>query len=163
MNKSYVLFHLREGLEELQRTIAELERDPEYDDPEFRVAMDHLYAAGALEVFYVPIQMKKNRPGTLLTVVAPPALRPAIADIVFRETTTIGLRHYEVDRECLRREMVTVETAIGAVRFKVAWRNGRIVNAAPEFEDCVRLAAAANRSVKEVQAMAVQAFQTERS
>ena len=104
----------------------------------FGVAMDRLYAAGALEVFYVPIQMKKNRPGTLLTVVAPPALRPAIADIVFRETTTIGLRHYEVERECLRREIVTVETPVGAVRFKVAWRDGRIVNAAPEFEDCVR-------------------------
>jgi uncharacterized protein (TIGR00299 family) protein len=126
----------------------------------FGVAMDRLYAAGALEVFYVPIQMKKNRPGTLLTVVAPPALRPAIADIVFRETTTIGLRHYDVDRECLRREMVTVETAVGAVRFKVAWRNGRIVNAAPEFEDCVQLAATASLSVKEVQALAVQAFHT---
>jgi uncharacterized protein (TIGR00299 family) protein len=124
----------------------------------FGVAMDHLYAAGALEVFYVPIQMKKNRPGTLLTVVVPPALRPAIADIVFRETTTIGLRHYDVDRECLRREMVTVETPVGAVQFKVAWRNGRIVNAAPEFEDCVRVAAAANLPVKEVQGLAVQAF-----
>ena len=112
----------------------------------FGVVMDRLYAAGALEVFYVPIQMKKNRPGTLLTVIAPPALRPAIADIVFRETTTIGLRHYEVDRECLRREIVTVETPVGAVRFKVAWRDGRVVNAAPEFEDCVQLAAAANLS-----------------
>ena len=125
----------------------------------FGVAMDRLYAAGALEVFYVPIQMKKNRPGTLLTVVAPPALRPAIADIVFRETTTIGLRHYEVDRECLRREMVTVDTAVGTVRFKVAWRDGRIVNAAPEFEDCVQRAAVANRSVKEVQALAVEAYE----
>jgi pyridinium-3,5-bisthiocarboxylic acid mononucleotide nickel chelatase len=124
----------------------------------FGVAMDRLYAAGALEVFYVPIQMKKNRPGTLLTVVAPPALRPAIADIVFRETTTIGLRHYDVDRECLRRETVTVETPVGAVRFKVAWRHGRIVNAAPEFEDCIRVAASANLPVKEVQGLAVQAF-----
>ena len=59
----------------------------------FGVAMDRLYAAGALDVFYVPVQMKKNRPGTLLTVVAPPALRSAMADIVFRETTTIGVRH----------------------------------------------------------------------
>jgi hypothetical protein len=129
----------------------------------FGVVMDRLYAAGALEVFHVPIQMKKNRPGTLLTVLAPPALRPAIADIVFRETTTIGLRHYDVDRECLRREMVTVETSVGAVRFKVAWRNGRMVNAAPEFDDCVQLAAAADLSVKEVQALAVQAFHTGRS
>ncbi len=65
----------------------------------FGSAMDRLYAAGALEVFYVPVQMKKNRPGTLLTVVAPPELRSTLADIVFRETTTIGLRHYEVERE----------------------------------------------------------------
>jgi uncharacterized protein (TIGR00299 family) protein len=124
----------------------------------FGVAMDRLYAAGALEVFYVSAQMKKNRPGTLLTVVAPPALRSAIADIVFRETTTIGLRHYEVARECLRREMVTVDTIVGPVRFKVAWRNGRVINASPEFEDCVRLAAAGNRSVKDVQALAVEAY-----
>jgi uncharacterized protein (TIGR00299 family) protein len=124
----------------------------------FGVAMDRLYAAGALEVFYVSVQMKKNRPGTLLTVVAPPALRAAIADVVFRETTTIGLRHYEVARECLRREMVTVDTVVGPVRFKVAWRNGRVINASPEFEDCVRLAAASNRSVKDVQALAVEAY-----
>ena len=68
---------------------------------------------GALEVFYVPVQMKKNRPGTLLTVVAPPEQRAALADIIFRETTTIGLRHYEVERECLEREIVAVETPLG--------------------------------------------------
>ncbi len=126
----------------------------------FGVVMDRLYEAGALEVFYVPIQMKKNRPGTLLTIVAPPDLRSALADVVFRETTTIGLRHAEVDRECLRREVVSVDTSVGAVRFKVAWRDGRIVNASPEFDDCVRLAAANNLSVKEVQALAVKAYRT---
>jgi hypothetical protein len=124
----------------------------------FGVAMDRLYAAGALEVFYVPVQMKKNRPGTLLTVVAPPQRRSDLADVIFRETTTIGLRHYEVDRECLQREIVSVETPLGAVRFKLAWRDGRIVNAVPEFEDCARIAATANLSVKEVQAVAVQAY-----
>ena len=124
----------------------------------FGVAMDRLYAAGALEVFYVSVQMKKNRPGTLLTVVAPPERRAALADVIFRETTTIGLRHYDVDRECLRREIVNVETPIGAVRFKVAWRDGRIINAVPEFDDCVRLATAHNLSVKDVQALAVKAY-----
>jgi uncharacterized protein (DUF111 family) len=124
----------------------------------FGSAMDRLYAAGALEVFYVPVQMKKNRPGTLLTVVAPPDLRPALADVVFRETTTIGLRFYEVDRECLQRELVTVETPLGAVRVKVAWRNGRIVNAVPEFEDCAALARTHNLPVKDVQAIAAQAY-----
>jgi uncharacterized protein (TIGR00299 family) protein len=124
----------------------------------FGVAMDRLYAAGALDVFYVSVQMKKNRPGTLLTVVAPPERRAALADVIFRETTTIGLRHYDVDRECLRREIVNVETPIGAVRFKVAWRDGRIINAVPEFDDCVRLATAHNLSVKDVQALAVKAY-----
>jgi uncharacterized protein (TIGR00299 family) protein len=124
----------------------------------FGIAMDRLYAAGALDVFYVSVQMKKNRPGTLLTVVAPPERRAALADVIFRETTTIGLRHYDVDRECLRREIVHVETPIGAVRFKVAWRDGRIINAVPEFDDCVRLATAHNLSVKDVQALAVKAY-----
>ena len=124
----------------------------------FGVAMDRLYAAGALEVFYVPVQMKKNRPGTLLTVLAAPERRSALVDIIFRETTTIGLRHHEVDRECLQREIVSVETPIGAVRIKLAWRDGRIINAVPEFEDCERLATANNLPVKEVQALAVKAY-----
>jgi pyridinium-3,5-bisthiocarboxylic acid mononucleotide nickel chelatase len=124
----------------------------------FGVVMDKLYAGGALEVFYVPVQMKKNRPGTLLTVVAAPEKRPVLADVIFRETTTIGLRHSEVDRECLRREIVSIDTPLGAIRFKVAWRDGRVVNAVPEFEDCARIAATGNLSVKEVQAIAVQAY-----
>jgi uncharacterized protein (TIGR00299 family) protein len=124
----------------------------------FGVAMDRLYAAGALEVFYVPVQMKKNRPGTLLTVVAPPEKREQMADVIFRETTTIGLRHYEVERECLQRELVSVETPIGAIRFKVAYRGGRAINAVPEFDDCAKLAAEQNLSVKEVQAIALRAY-----
>ena len=124
----------------------------------FGVAMDSLYAAGALEVFYVAVQMKKNRPGTLLTVVAPPERRPALSEVIFKETTTIGLRYYEVDRECLEREIVTVDTPVGAVRFKVARRDGRVVNVVPEFDDCARIAASSNLSVKEVQAIAVQAY-----
>jgi uncharacterized protein (TIGR00299 family) protein len=126
----------------------------------FGVVMDRLYAAGALEVFYIPVQMKKNRPGTLLTVVARPALRESLSDIIFRETTTIGLRHYDVDRECLQRELVTVDTPLGAVRVKVARRNGHVVNAAPEFEDCARIAAANGLPLKEVQAIAVKAYQS---
>jgi uncharacterized protein (TIGR00299 family) protein len=124
----------------------------------FGVLMDRLYAAGALEVFYVPVQMKKNRPGTLLTVVAPPERRPELSAAIFKETTTIGLRYSEVDRECLHREIISVETPLGAVRFKLAWRDGRIVNAVPEFDDCARIAAAKDLSVKEVQAIAVQAY-----
>jgi hypothetical protein len=124
----------------------------------FGVAMERLYAAGALEVFYTPVQMKKNRPGTLLTVVVAPEKRSEIADVVFRETTTIGLRHYDVDRECLSREIMKVATPIGDVRVKISSRNGRPITATPEFEDCARLAALNNLPVKEVQALAVAAY-----
>jgi uncharacterized protein (TIGR00299 family) protein len=124
----------------------------------FGAAMERLYDAGALEVFYVPVQMKKNRPGTLLTVVAAPHLRPVLADVLFRETTTIGLRHHEVDRDTLQREVVPVETPLGTVRFKLASRGGRVVNSVAEYEDCVALARAHNLAVKEVQAVAYQAF-----
>jgi len=124
----------------------------------YGVVMDRLYAAGALEVFYVPVQMKKNRPGTLLTVVAPPAQRAAMSEIIFRETTTIGLRYSEVARDCLVREHVDVETPIGTVRMKLAWRDGRLVNAVPEFDDCAALAASHNLPVKHVQALAVKAW-----
>jgi uncharacterized protein (TIGR00299 family) protein len=138
-------------------TVVECEID-DMNPQIFGVVMDRLYDAGALEVFYVPVQMKKNRPGTLLTVIAAPERLAQVSDVIFRETTTIGLRHSEVDRECLAREIVPVETPIGAIRFKVARREGRVVNAVPEFDDCARLAAANNLSVKEVQALAVSAF-----
>jgi pyridinium-3,5-bisthiocarboxylic acid mononucleotide nickel chelatase len=124
----------------------------------FGLVMDKLYAAGALEVFYIPVQMKKNRPGTLLTVVAPPERRAQMSDVIFGETTTIGLRHYDVDRECLQREIVRVETPLGPVRVKVSRRDGRVMNATPEFDDCAALAAAHNLPVKEVQAIAVNAY-----
>jgi hypothetical protein len=120
--------------------------------------MDQLYTAGALDVFYVPVQMKKNRPGTLLTVVCAPEHRAALADVIFRETTTIGLRFAERERECLRRETVVVETPIGQIRFKLAWRDGRVVNATPEFDDCAKLAAERGLPIKAVQAIAVQAY-----
>jgi uncharacterized protein (TIGR00299 family) protein len=124
----------------------------------FGVLMDQLLAAGALDVFYTPIQMKKNRPGTLLTVVASPDARQRLTALVFRETTTIGVRYREMTRECLDRETVTVDTPLGAVRFKVARREGRVFNASPEFDDCARIAAERNLPVKDVQAEAMKAF-----
>lgn len=124
----------------------------------YGVVMDKLLAAGALDVYYTPIQMKKNRPGTLLTVIAPPAARQQLTAIVFRETTTIGVRYREMTRECLDRETHTVNTPFGDVRFKVARRDGEVLNAAPEFDDCARLAERSGRSVKEVQAAAIKAW-----
>ncbi|HWI19325.1 MAG TPA: nickel pincer cofactor biosynthesis protein LarC, partial [Vicinamibacterales bacterium] len=124
----------------------------------FGVLMDKLYAAGALEVFYSAIQMKKNRPGTLMTIVANPEQRGTMTDIVFRESTTIGIRHQELSRECLDREMVTVVTGLGPVRFKVASRDGQILNAQPEFEDLAKLSAERGIPIKEVQALAHKAW-----
>lgn len=120
--------------------------------------MERLYGAGALEVFYTAVQMKKNRPGVLLTVLARPEQRDPLAAIVFRETTSIGLRYQEMDRLCLDRTVVDVETPLGRVRFKVARLGGDAVNAAPEFEDCARLAKEHGVPVKEVQAMAGKAY-----
>jgi len=124
----------------------------------FGVLMDRLLAEGALDVFYTPIQMKKNRPGTLLSAIASPSLKDRLTTTIFRETTTIGVRYREMTRECLDRESVTVETELGAVRIKVARRGGALLNAAPEFDDCVRLAAEHDLPTKHVQAVAMKAY-----
>jgi pyridinium-3,5-bisthiocarboxylic acid mononucleotide nickel chelatase len=124
----------------------------------FGPLMDRLAEAGALDVFYIPVQMKKNRPGTLVTVLAPPARREAIAGLLFAETTTIGIRYDEMRRDVLDREIKTIDTAIGPVRVKVASRNGRVLNAAPEFDDCARLARECGLPIKDVQALALKAW-----
>jgi hypothetical protein len=109
-------------------------------------------------VFYTSIQMKKNRPGTLLTIVAPPAARERLTSTVFRETTTIGVRYREVTRECLDRETITVDTPLGPVRFKIARQNGKVLNASPEFDDCAWIAAATGTPIKDVQASAMKCY-----
>ena len=124
----------------------------------FGALMDRLLAEGALDVFYTSIQMKKNRPGTLLTIVAAPELRERLTSTVFRETTTIGVRYREMTRECLDREKVTVETPLGPVRFKIARRNGEVLNASPEFDDCARIAAATGTPIKDVQSAAMKSY-----
>ena len=125
--------------------------------------MDRLSAAGALDVFYAPVQMKKNRPGTLVTIIATPDQRESLIDVMFRESTTIGVRSTEMTRECLDRETVDVVTPMGNVRFKVATRNGTVFNAQPEFEDVAKLAEDQGRPIKEVQAIAMKAWLDRRS
>lgn len=124
----------------------------------FGPLMDQLHQAGALDVFYAAVQMKKNRPGTLVTVLARPEDRERLAAILFAETTTIGVRYQEMLRECLERQFVDVDTPVGTVRFKVASRGGRVLNAAPEFDDCARLALEQGLPVKEVQGLALRAW-----
>lgn len=145
--------------------VANLERvvrlECEIDDmnPElYGVLMDRLTAAGALDVFYTPIQMKKNRPGTLVTVIAQPSSRDTLTNVLFQESTTIGVRVTETERERLDREVIMVDSLVGPVRVKVARRHGAVVNAAPEFEDCARIAVECGRPVKQVQAFAMKAW-----
>ena len=123
----------------------------------FGPLMDGLLAAGAVDAFYTPVQMKKGRPGTLVTVIAAPARRQALIDVLFRESTTIGVRYEEMARACLDRAVETVTTPYGDIRFKIARRDGRELNAAPEFDDCARLAHEKGVSIKEVQAAAIAA------
>ena len=119
---------------------------------------ERLQAAGALDVYLSPVQMKKSRPGTLVTVLAPVNLREAVLDLLFRETTTIGVRFHESGRECLSREWTTVATTFGPVRIKIARRGTAVMNAAPEYEDCAARAAERKVTVREVHAAAVQAY-----
>ena len=140
-------------------TIVVIETEIDDMNPQiFGVLMDRLLTQGALDVFYTPIQMKKNRPGTLLSVIAAPEAREALTATIFRETTTIGVRYRDMTRECLDRRTVTVTTSVGDVRIKVAARNGRVLNASPEFDDCVRLGAEHDVPAKNVQAMAMKAW-----
>lgn len=138
-------------------TVVECEMD-DMNPQLYGVLMDRLLAAGALDVFLTPVQMKKNRPGTLVTVLVSPERRLALSDIIFAETTTLGVRYHDVLRDRLEREERVVQTSWGDVRIKVARRGGQVMNAAPEFDDCVRLAEAGRVAVKVVQAAALQAF-----
>jgi len=120
--------------------------------------MDRLLASGALDVSYAAVQMKKNRPGTRVTVVATPAQHAALAELLFRESSTLGIRVQEMTRLVLDRRVDTVETPYGVVRFKVAHDTDGVVNAQPEFDDLVQRAATRNVPIKLVQAAAYKAW-----
>jgi uncharacterized protein (TIGR00299 family) protein len=121
--------------------------------------MERVLEAGALDIFYTPVQMKKNRPGVLLTLLCKPEDRQRMCDIVFRETTTLGVRHRTEQREILKREFVEVETEYGRIRIKVSRaKDGRVMNSSPEFEDCRSAAEKHQVSLRDVQTAAMQAF-----
>jgi uncharacterized protein (TIGR00299 family) protein len=118
--------------------------------------------AGALDVFSTPVQMKKNRPGLLVTLLAKPADASRLVALLFEETTTIGVRTYEVHRRTLERETVPVKTPYGEIRMKVSRLNGTVLNAAPEYEDCQRIAAQTGVPLKKVLASASFHFEKQR-
>ncbi len=109
-----------------------------------------LFAAGALDVTLTPIQMKKGRPGHVLSVLTEAVADEPLLDIIFTETTTIGVRLHRVERIKLERQVERVETPWGTVRRKIALRRGKVVNRSPEYEDCLRVATEARVPVKQV-------------
>jgi uncharacterized protein (TIGR00299 family) protein len=142
-----------------QETIAVLEANLDDLNPQvFGYVMDRLLEAGALDVFATPVQMKKNRPGSLLTILAKPEDATKLAEIVFAETTTLGVRRHDEKRQVLARKWNTVSTRFGDVRIKIASLNGTVTSYAPEYEDCRRIAAEHRVPLKLVMQEAVQQY-----
>jgi uncharacterized protein (DUF111 family) len=133
------------------QTVAVLETNLDDQSPEtFELLMERALGAGALDVFFTPIQMKKSRPGTLVTVLCAPEAAERLADLVFRETGTFGIRIREQNRFTLERSWETVTTPYGEVRLKIGRRHGQTVTVAPEYEDCKRAAQAHDVPVQRV-------------
>jgi uncharacterized protein (DUF111 family) len=120
--------------------------------------MEKALAAGALDVFHTAIQMKKNRPGVLLTVLCAEADGDKFSELLLRETSAFGIRRYTAERRKLQREFVTVQTPQGGVTVKVGKLDGKVLQAAPEFESCKKLADQAGVPIKEVYDAALRAF-----
>ncbi len=121
--------------------------------------LEKALAGGALDVYTTPVQMKKNRPGTLLTVLCKPQDTNALMSLIFAETTTFGARTYHAQRRTLPREFLNVTTAFGDVRIKISRVNGRILHVAPEYDDCRKLAVEKNVPLQRVISEALRAYQ----
>jgi pyridinium-3,5-bisthiocarboxylic acid mononucleotide nickel chelatase len=124
--------------------------------------LEKALAAGALDVFTTPVQMKKNRPGTLLTVLCQPEDENALMSLIFAETTTFGVRSYRARRRTLPRESVKVKTSFGEVRIKLSRVNGRLLHVAPEYDDCRRLAVEKNVPLQQVINEALRSYESNR-
>ena len=140
------LFRLIVGYSETnwkQERMLVIETNIDDMNPEFYdYVIEQLFAAGARDVFISPIQMKKNRPATLLRVIAEEARREELAQILFRETSTIGIRYYPVHRLTLNRKSDSIRTRFGVVRIKIIEQPDGTTRAAPEYDDLKRIAAA---------------------
>jgi len=142
-----------------QETITVLEANLDDLNPQvFGYVMDRLLEEGSLDVFGLPVQMKKNRPGMLLTVLCRPEDASKLKHLIFTETTTLGVRQREEKRQILKREWITVTTPWGDVRIKIAHLNGAVTNYAPEYEDCRRIAAENHVPLKRVMQEALRAY-----
>jgi len=124
----------------------------------FSYVCERLLEEGALDVCTLPAQMKKGRPGHLLQVLAPPNRWEKIERVMFEETTTIGVRHYQAARSALQRELVRVDTVHGPIAIKVSKLDGKVVNSTPEYEDCAKIAREKGIPLKDVQALALREY-----
>ena len=141
-------------------TIRVLEANLDDMNPQiFGYLMDRALAAGALDVFATPVHMKKNRPGTLVSILCKPEDEAKFQEMLFAETTTLGVRSHLVDRHALPREFVKVSTAFGDVRMKVSRDSGRVRHVSPEFDDCRKLAEEKNVPLHEVMEQALLRFE----
>jgi uncharacterized protein (TIGR00299 family) protein len=113
--------------------------------------MEQAFALGALDCYFTPVQMKKNRPGQLISILCRAQERDALCELLLAETTTLGVRFYEVLRRALARETVSVETEFGAIDVKVARLNGRVIKEMPEYEQCRAAAQRANVTLQVVE------------
>jgi uncharacterized protein (TIGR00299 family) protein len=120
-------------------------------------------AAGALDVFTTPVQMKKNRPGTLLTVLCQSSEAQALISLIFAETTTFGVRTHSAQRRVLPRESVKVSTTFGEVSIKLSRVNGRILHVSPEYDDCRKLAVEKNVPLQRVINEALRSYESGKS
>jgi uncharacterized protein (TIGR00299 family) protein len=142
-----------------QETIAVLEANLDDLNPQvFGYVVERLLEAGALDTFALPVQMKKNRPGMLLTVLAKPEDAARLTQIIFMETSTLGVRRREEQRQTLARKWITVGTRWGDVRLKIGSLNGTVTNYAPEYEDCKKIAAEHHVPLKSVMNEAMEAY-----
>lgn len=123
--------------------------------------IDQVLSAGALDAFYTAVQMKKNRPGVLLTILCAEGHADQFTELVLRQTTSFGVRRYMAERRKLARENIQVQTPFGAVAVKIGRLDGEIVQSSPEYESCKQLAARANVPLKEIYAAAIRGLKTE--
>ncbi|MFY9557694.1 MAG: nickel pincer cofactor biosynthesis protein LarC [Blastocatellia bacterium] len=143
----------------MEATIVVIETNIDDMNPQvYGYVMERAFALGALDVFMAPAQMKKDRPGILLTVLSRTETAEALIEMLLVETTTLGVRYHESKRRVLERAVETVETAYGPIRIKVAREGGRTLHFQPEYDDCARLAREASVPLIEVQAAASAAY-----
>lgn len=124
--------------------------------------MERAFEAGALDCYFTPAQMKKNRPGVLVTILCRPERKDAVSELLFTETTTLGVRFQEVRRRSLERETVKVETEFGPIDVKVARLRGRLIKEMPEYEQCREAALKSGVPVRAVEAAARSSFHRSR-